>query len=357
MKNIKCVFNLVIMLFISAQLLAQAPEKFNYQAVCRDSTGNIIANQAVDIRTTIHNLSPTGFILYQETHSVITNTFGLINIAVGGGTVVSGDFAIIPWGNGEKYLQIEINTGSMYQDVGTTQILSVPYALHARSADSALTLTEADPVFSGSVAGGITGTDTAYWNHKQDTISVGIGLTKTNNVISAKTYSIGNFVNGGIVFWVDETTQHGLVCEKGVAPMNIAWAPPPSYTTCTRANGDGPLAGEMNTVIIIAVHAALSNDGSGYAARYCNELQVTEGGITYGDWYLPSAEELNLLYQNKSVINATALAHGGTAFQNHIYWSSTEDSSTNANCKYFVNGINCSDSKNSMHFVRPVRRF
>ncbi len=67
----------------------------------------------------------------------------------------------------------------------------------------------------------------------------------------------------------------------------------------TQAKGDGPFAGEANTSVIIAAHVAIGDDGSTYAARICNELQVTEGGKTYGDWYLPSKEELNLMYQNK----------------------------------------------------------
>ncbi len=71
------------------------------------------------------------------------------------------------------------------------------------------------------------------------------------------------------------------------------------------SRGDGPYSGEINTAIIIASHAAIGDDNITYAARICNELQVTEAGKTYGDWYLPSKEELILMHQNKALINNT----------------------------------------------------
>lgn len=117
-------------------LLAQAPQKINYQAVCRDNLGTIIANQSVNLRLTIHDLAPGGISLFQETHAVTTNSFGLVNIAIGGGTLVSGSFSAIPWGTGDKYLQVELDNGSGYVTIGTPQLISVPYALYANQAGS-----------------------------------------------------------------------------------------------------------------------------------------------------------------------------------------------------------------------------
>lgn len=133
MKRTLCFLAVAFMLAVLSvsESYGQAPQKFNYQAVCRDLSGNIIANQAVTLRMTIHDLSATGAVLYQETHAVTTNNFGLVNVAVGAGTVVSGTFATIAWGTGAKYLQIEVNTGSGYSSVGAPQLLSVPYALYA----------------------------------------------------------------------------------------------------------------------------------------------------------------------------------------------------------------------------------
>lgn len=133
MKKLLLLFILLMPAFIFSR--AQAPGKFNYQAVCRDATGAVIANQAVVLRISIHDVTPTGMILYRETHSVTTNNFGLVNVSIGGGTVVTGDFQTIPWHNGDKFIEMEINTGSGFNTLGTAQLLSVPYALYAETSN------------------------------------------------------------------------------------------------------------------------------------------------------------------------------------------------------------------------------
>lgn len=112
---------------------AQSPEQFNYQAVVRNSSGSIISNQSVKVRFTVRQTNATGTNLYRETQTLTTNQFGLINAAVGSGTVVSGTFSGINWGNGAKYLQVEIDPagGNSFVDLGASQLLSVPYALYA----------------------------------------------------------------------------------------------------------------------------------------------------------------------------------------------------------------------------------
>lgn len=115
--------------------------------------------------------------------------------------------------------------------------------------------------------------------------------------LSSGGYSIGDFTQGGIVFWVDETGEHGLVCAKEDqnGGSTIRWYAGTNGNT--QAKGDGPFSGEMNTAIIISAQVAIGDDGTTYAARICSELQITEGGKTYGDWYLPSKQELNLMYE------------------------------------------------------------
>jgi hypothetical protein len=156
MKKLKYTLSLLIMLFLSAQSFAQAPQKFNYQAVCRDSTGNIYANQAVIIRFTIHDLTPGGTTLFQETHAATTNNFGLVNLPVGGGTLVGGNFLNIPWGTGEKYLQVELNLGSGFVSTGTPQLISVPYALYAGQAGNGGTTGPTGPTGPTGITG-VTG--------------------------------------------------------------------------------------------------------------------------------------------------------------------------------------------------------
>ncbi len=170
---------------------------------------------------------------------------------------------------------------------------------------------------------------------------------------SPTTYSVGDFAQGGIVFWVDETGQHGLVAAKvdQDGGSGIQWYN--GSFTGTEAHGDGVYAGEMNTMLIIANQGSNSND---YAAGVCANYTVTESGVTYGDWYLPSKAELNLMYQNKAAIDATAGANGGSSFGVY-YWSSTEINNDYVWQQIFQGGYHVSVYKISTARVRAVRAF
>jgi hypothetical protein len=112
-------------------LQAQAPQGIPYQAIARNASGVAIANTAVKVRFSIRDSLATGAIKYQETHNPTTSALGLFSVNVGMGTVVSGTFSGINWGKNAKFLQVELNTtgGTSYTDLGTTQMMSVPYAL------------------------------------------------------------------------------------------------------------------------------------------------------------------------------------------------------------------------------------
>jgi len=138
-----------------------------------------------------------------------------------------------------------------------------------------------------------------------------------------KTYNIGDFAQGGIIFWLDGSGQHGLICAKEDYPLLVMWdtkfkrvsegvdsSIPEKPLVLSLA--DGSYSGALNTAIIIA--ALGFGDGRPYAASVCNELQVTENEVTYGDWYLPSREELNIMYKNRKLIDETSLANGGGKF-------------------------------------------
>ncbi len=182
-----------------------------------------------------------------------------------------------------------------------------------------------------------------------------IGYTPTGGGVGVTTYSVGDFAQGGVVFWVDETGQHGLVCAKVDQSTGVRWDAGTHGNT--QAKGDGPYAGEANTSIIIAAHVAIGDDGATYAARICNELQITEGGKTYGDWYLPSLEELNLIYQNITTIDSVATANGGSAFAFAYYWSSTEQDNSSAWAKALPIAGSFNEPKDYSNRVRAVRRF
>ncbi len=123
-------------LLLSFDLLAQVPGNFNYQAVLRDDAGELITDQSVDIRISIIDNEPTGSALYQETHTKTTNSYGVVNLVIGDGTIESGTFSQINWGENDKYLGIEVDDGNGYVDLGVIKFLSVPYANYSNISDS-----------------------------------------------------------------------------------------------------------------------------------------------------------------------------------------------------------------------------
>ena len=132
-KNIYLTF---FLLFIVQQIVAQVPGGFNYQAVLRNNDGELISDQSVNIRISIIDNLPTGTNLYTETHTTTSNSYGIVNLIISEGTIVSGIFSEINWGENDKYLGIEVDDGSGYVDLGTVQLLSVPYALYSQISDS-----------------------------------------------------------------------------------------------------------------------------------------------------------------------------------------------------------------------------
>jgi hypothetical protein len=131
---------LSLLLFLSAVgLQAQSPQAVNYQAIVRNPNLGVMPNTPVSFRFTILDSINPGTILYKETQALTTNSFGLVTAAIGRGTPVQGLFININWNVGSKYLDIEMdvnNTGT-FLNMGTTQLISVPYAFHATNADTA----------------------------------------------------------------------------------------------------------------------------------------------------------------------------------------------------------------------------
>ncbi len=113
------------------------PQKFNYQTSILDTNGEPVMDQAVNFRISIVETTPTGATVYSETHSITTTSKGLTSFQIGGGIVVSGDFNAIDWSTKTHYLKVEadITGGTSYTDFGTSQLISVPYAIHAKTAD------------------------------------------------------------------------------------------------------------------------------------------------------------------------------------------------------------------------------
>jgi uncharacterized protein (TIGR02145 family) len=134
----KTIITLSVSCLIWISLEAQVPQAFNYQAVARDLTGSILANQTVSFRISILKNTISGTVVYSETHSGIkTNAFGLVDLKIGKGIVYAGNFTTIDWGGSTNFIKIEMDPlgGTAFQDMGTTQLLSVPYALYSLQTD------------------------------------------------------------------------------------------------------------------------------------------------------------------------------------------------------------------------------
>src|SRR5688572_7099644 len=186
-------------LLISNFITAQVPQAINYQAVARTADGVIIPTQNISVRFSILDVSITGTTLYSETHTVTTNSYGLFTLAIGRGTPVTSTFPSINWASGtDKFLKVEIAPagGSNYQLQGTTQLLSVPYALYS----------EKTRLLAGNNTINITNGNTITGNYQaaNNTILV------TGNTIA------GNYQAGTGINLTGNTISHNLVAGAGI---------------------------------------------------------------------------------------------------------------------------------------------
>lgn len=333
----KKVFAFLAAIILTANVFAQSPEKMSYQAVIRNSNNQLVTNKAVGMRISILQGSATGTTVYTETQTPTTNANGLVSVEIGGGA----GFSAINWANGLYFIKAETDPtgGTTYTITGTSQILSVPYALHAKSAEAITgTITETDPVFGASSAHGITGTDIANWNNKQNQLTGGAGIDITSNVISVKNqYYLGQYTLDGIVFYIyigSDGQQHGLIVSK-------------IETTATWSGG--ALVG-ANITDDGVYNTNLMPIGAGTAHTWVESLG--------SGWYLPSIDELSLLWHNRYHINKTARAISATLLSNNgRYWSSTEYNASTAFALLFDGGLTNNLDKSSTYCVRAVRAF
>ncbi|HAT4390781.1 TPA: DUF1566 domain-containing protein [Legionella pneumophila] len=197
------------------------------------------------------------------------------------------------------------------------------------------------------------------------TYTAGEGISISNGEIKTTlTHYIGEEYNGGIIFWVDKTGQHGLIASKTDLNNNegIQWRNGESGNKVTNARADGIYAGESNTKLIIA-QQTIDNQSGTFAALLAANYRVLGDGITpcpnpttesptcYGGWYLPSAYELTLLHNNLQ-------RQGISTFAPDYYWSSTESSVGEAWLQNFSTGeLMASGKASTLGHVRAVSRF
>lgn len=312
-------------------LNGQIPHFISYQAIINDSGGNPVSG-TVGLKISILQGSEEGAVIYSERHQKDVDKRGLISLNIGeGDDIYYGEFDTIDWNRGPYFVKVEISPsgGFTYPVTTISKLLSVPFALYALKADSVSeNFTEEDPSFKASVSYLISAEDTIRWNSLSQKLK----------------HHIGEFFGGGIIFYLEPDGEHGLIASLSDIIDNVTWS----------LNSDSTEAistfnGATNTEKIV------SEQGEGnYAAFYCDTL--TTG--SYSDWYLPSADELFLLFKVTYVINKNLSNDGNedsTPMGLSDYWTSSQ---CNANEAFKMTaGSIINTRKSSKASVRAIRAF
>jgi hypothetical protein len=151
----KTFFTLLVLCFLGYYVVAQTPQAFKYQAVARDNSGNVLASRAVSFRISIVQGTVSGPVVYSELQSATTNAYGLVDFQIGKGSSPSGNFSTINWGTGDYFVKVEMDPagGIAFQNLGTSQLLSVPYALRAKTVETESDGDPANEIQALSIAG------------------------------------------------------------------------------------------------------------------------------------------------------------------------------------------------------------
>jgi hypothetical protein len=295
-------FLLTASALLPLEVSAEAPEKKSYQALVRDGGNALVTDQGVGLHLSILQGYLAGIAVYVETQSPTTNINGLVSIEIGSGTTVSGSFSSIDRSNAPYFIK-----------------------------------TETDPTVTLS-NGGSTLEDSA------GVYTAGTGIDITNNVISTSGtcgLSIGDTCEGGIVFYLDDSGCHGLVAKATDELGFYKWY---SISFNTWTFESKTFDGAQKTKKSVALDS--NNSSTCPAASICENL--ISGGYT--DWYLPSKDELDMMYMNLHVQNL-----GG--FATYYYWSSSEIDNDYAWFQNFLNGIQNFTNEAKFFYVRAVRAF
>jgi hypothetical protein len=274
----------LIALFVFQLILAQAPNKMSYQAVVRDSDNNLVSNQAVGLKVSILAGAVDGSVVYEETHNTNSNINGLVSVVIGEGSNQSGNFATVSWAASSHFIKTEIDPtgGTNYTITGTQQLLSVPYAMHANTADN---------------LGGVEGTEVGemlYWDGN-NWVTIPLGTKGQSLVLCDENkpqwgYCISTALNGPI------TSQTARI--KGeingaseISEIGICYSTNPNPTTSDFKKAQNLVTYGVWTTNIgnltpnttyYARAYAISDTGT----RYGNEVNfTTTNTLGLGDYY------------------------------------------------------------------------
>jgi hypothetical protein len=419
-QKMKHAFILLVAVLISVHMFGQTPEMMSYQALIRDAENNLVTNSPVGMQLSILQGAANGIPVYVEFQNPVTNANGLVTVIIGNGNVLQGSLASIDWSADSYYIQTEVDPlgGNSFTITITNQLLTVPYAFHAKSAESitgelnetdpdfnawdkstgisinenqiadlgnyittesdpvfsawdkstGITInesqindlgsyleTETDPVYNASTAAGITEMDTAKWNGKQDKLVAGSGISIDNNTINVVEES---------PHYVGELYGGGIVFwvdhsgEHGLvlSLVDVSTGKAWSNITSAAVNTTNDWDGESNTTAIVG-----QPGHSESAAQLCNEyINEDYGTGVYDDWYLPGIAELNAMWGNFYDIQKVLSTDGNdqtTTLMRQIYWSSSEYTLNKAWSFSMAGGYNNYATKTGNYYVRAVRAF
>jgi uncharacterized protein (TIGR02145 family) len=281
------------------------PPGIPYQAVVRNANGQVAANTVATTKFTLHQNTTNGAVEYQETHALTTNAQGLVSAVIGQGTAVQGTFAGINWSNTTKFLQVEVDLGNGYVDLGTQQLMSVPFALYAANGPQGAQgpAGPQGPAGADGAAGatGATGPQGPAANltvsQTGDTLYTGNGNFILIPGISAANYpTMGNgvYTQGNGVTDIDGNTYSSIIINgQEWMQQNLA--------VTKYSNGDLISTGLSDVAWSSAssgAFAIFNNDAANnnlYGKLY-NWYAVSDGrGLCPTGWHVPSDDEWSYL--------------------------------------------------------------
>jgi uncharacterized protein (TIGR02145 family) len=326
----KTFLTLPLQLLITSFLCAQAPQGIPYQAVMRNADGSVMASSAVSLTFMIHDGAANGTVVYQESHALTSNTQGLVSCVVGSGVVSQGNFANINWGGGAKFLQVMMGS----TDLGTQQLLSVPYALYSNGVDVGVSQT-GDTLIIGGNSVIVPGISAA--NPQGPPINGGLGsqVLVGNNTCANQYISVTGC--GGQT----SLTYNGLTYDL-VEIGGQCWFAD-NLATDQYRNGDPIPTGLDNTTwqnTTAGAYAIYNNDPANdvtYGKLYNWYTTVDTRGLCPAGWHVPTDCEwmylegsLGMSVQEQEVAYAWRGTNEGGALKATTNWLSPNVGATNS---------------------------
>jgi len=272
---------------------SQAPQGFNYQAIARNLSGSPIINQLIGLQISLRQTSPTGTIVYSETHTTTSSNIGLVNLIVGNGIPSSGVFSSIDWGSGPYFIEvsIDITGGSSFVLMGTQQLMSVPYALFAESTNSGVSAT------SWNITGNAGNLDGVNFIGNTDNTPLNF---RVNNQIAGRIDPINQNTflgyNAGIVF--GSAYQNVAIGSNALNSISTGYANVAVGVNSLNSNTTGDQNTAMGLDVLQNNINGRHNDAIGYRALFAN----INGGYN-------SAHGGYSLFSNVSGIGNTAIGY------------------------------------------------